>query len=74
MGAIRGARQDITMMTMLNSKERTLSEFVEIGQVMIFWEYCYINCLDSKNSGLEFVKIWESGEGSLLEFSPMAQW
>ncbi|KAJ7487263.1 S-adenosyl-L-methionine-dependent methyltransferase [Mycena galericulata] len=55
MGSMRAYTQDITMMIMHNSKERTLQEYVEIGA----------------RSGLRFVKVWSQGEVGLVEFELM---
>ncbi|EKM76021.1 hypothetical protein AGABI1DRAFT_79240 [Agaricus bisporus var. burnettii JB137-S8] len=51
-GRIRQYTLDINMMTMLNSKERTLQDFIDLGET----------------AGLQFVKIWEAGEMGLVEF------
>ncbi|KAJ6544755.1 S-adenosyl-L-methionine-dependent methyltransferase [Mycena vulgaris] len=51
-GSVRAYTQDITMLFMLNSKERTLQEFVDIAA----------------RSGFRFVKLWAQGEVGLLEF------
>ncbi|RDB28281.1 3-O-methyltransferase 2 [Hypsizygus marmoreus] len=46
-------QQDINMMGFVNSKERTLEEFIDLGS----------------QAGFDFVKIWDAGEAnSLLEF------
>ena len=42
----------MTLMLMWNSKERTLEEFVKIGE----------------EAGLSFVKLWNAGDMGLLEF------
>ncbi|KAJ7262897.1 S-adenosyl-L-methionine-dependent methyltransferase [Mycena rebaudengoi] len=49
---IRSYNQDVTMMAFLNSKERTLQEFIDLAA----------------GSGFRFVKLWPQGELSLLEF------
>ncbi|RDB28143.1 3-O-methyltransferase 2 [Hypsizygus marmoreus] len=54
-GRMRLYQQDINMMNLVNSKERTLPEFIEMG----------------KETGFEFVKMWDSGEAALLEFRPV---
>lgn len=41
------------MMTLLNSKERTLEDFIQLGN----------------SAGLDFVKLWEAGEMGLIEFT-----
>jgi hypothetical protein len=51
-GRLRQYTVDINMMTMLNSKERTLEDFIALGET----------------AGLQFVKIWEAGEMGLVEF------
>jgi hypothetical protein len=51
-GRIRQYILDINMMAVFNSRERTLEQFIELGQTV----------------GLEFVKLWETGEMSLIEF------
>ena len=51
-GRIRHYAIDIHFMTMLNSEVRTLPQFIELG----------------KSAGLEFVKNWDFGETSLLEY------
>ncbi|RDB17353.1 3-O-methyltransferase 2 [Hypsizygus marmoreus] len=49
-------QQDINMMGLVNSKERTLEEFIDLGS----------------QAGFEFVKTWDAGEAnSLLEFRPL---
>nr|P0CT90.1 RecName: Full=3-O-methyltransferase 2; Short=Mtrase 2 [Phanerochaete chrysosporium RP-78] len=52
-GRIRRYYQDITMLLGLNSKERTLQEFIDIGA----------------QAGLKFVKLWDGGQTALVEFS-----
>ncbi|KAJ7634568.1 S-adenosyl-L-methionine-dependent methyltransferase [Roridomyces roridus] len=54
MGRVRLYAQDINMMVVVNGQERTLAEFIQMGD----------------NSGFEFVKLWELGESGLLEFKP----
>ncbi|GLB39351.1 putative S-adenosyl-L-methionine-dependent methyltransferase [Lyophyllum shimeji] len=51
-GRIRQYNLDLDMMVMLNSKERTLDEFIDIGE----------------KSGLSFVKLWDLGEMGVVEF------
>ncbi|KAJ6619669.1 S-adenosyl-L-methionine-dependent methyltransferase [Mycena sp. CBHHK59/15] len=53
-GRFRLYAQDINMMTLLNSQERTLPQFIEMGA----------------SSGFEFVKLWDLGEVGLMEFVP----
>ncbi|KAJ7634558.1 S-adenosyl-L-methionine-dependent methyltransferase [Roridomyces roridus] len=55
-GCIRPYNQDINMMSCLNSQERTLAEFIEIGAA----------------SGFEFAKLWDIGEAGVVEFKLMA--
>ena len=52
MGRIHQYELDLTLMLMLNSKLRTLEEFIKIGE----------------EAGLCFVKLWNAGDLSLLEF------
>ncbi|KAJ7913390.1 S-adenosyl-L-methionine-dependent methyltransferase [Mycena leptocephala] len=49
---VRPYNQDLAMMAFLNSKERTLQEFIDLGA----------------RSGFRFVKLWPQGELGLLEF------
>jgi hypothetical protein len=49
---IRQYTVDINMMTVLNSKERTLEDFIILGE----------------SAGLQFVKLWEAGELAVVEF------
>ncbi|RDB18706.1 3-O-methyltransferase 2 [Hypsizygus marmoreus] len=51
-GRIRQYNLDLDMMVMLNGKERTLEEFLKLGE----------------ESGLSFVKLWEVGELGVVEF------
>ncbi|KAF6754137.1 S-adenosyl-L-methionine-dependent methyltransferase [Ephemerocybe angulata] len=51
-GRIRQYNLDLVMMSLLNAQERTLEDFVELGEA----------------SGLEFVKLWDFGEMSAVEF------
>jgi hypothetical protein len=51
-GRIREYALDMAMMNLVNSKERTLEEFVELGE----------------KAGLKFVKLWTTSEMSLVEF------
>jgi len=51
-GRIRQYNGDIHMMAMLNSAERRLPQFIGLGDA----------------SGLEFVKLWDLGEMSLVEY------
>ncbi|KAJ7634566.1 S-adenosyl-L-methionine-dependent methyltransferase [Roridomyces roridus] len=55
-GRVRQYNQDINMMICLNSQERTLAEFTEMGAA----------------SGFEFVKLWDLGEAGVVEFKPKA--
>ncbi|KAJ7634560.1 S-adenosyl-L-methionine-dependent methyltransferase [Roridomyces roridus] len=55
-GRVRQYNQDINMMVCLNSQERILAEFTEIGAA----------------SGFEFVKLWDLGEAGVVELRPMA--
>ena len=52
MGRIRQYNLDLAMMLMLNGKERTLDEFIKIGE----------------EAGLSFVKLWNTSDLGLLEF------
>ncbi|KXN91143.1 Sterigmatocystin 8-O-methyltransferase [Leucoagaricus sp. SymC.cos] len=52
-GRLRQYTMDINMMALLNSKERTLQDFIELGT----------------SAGLDFVKLWETGEMGLIEFT-----
>jgi hypothetical protein len=51
-GRIRQYNIDIHLMAMLNSEERRLPEFIRLGEA----------------AGLEFVKLWDLGEMSLVEY------
>ena len=51
-GRIRQYNLDIHMMTLLNSEERRLPEFIKLGEA----------------AGLEFVKLWDVGEMGLVEY------
>jgi len=51
-GRIRQYRLDLVMMLVFNSKERTLEEFIKIGE----------------EAGLSFVKLWNTSDLGLLEF------
>ncbi|KAJ7127080.1 S-adenosyl-L-methionine-dependent methyltransferase [Mycena epipterygia] len=53
-GRFRLYAQDINMLSVLNSQERTLPQFIDIGA----------------RSGFEFVKLWDLGEVGLMEFAP----
>ncbi|KXN84698.1 Sterigmatocystin 8-O-methyltransferase [Leucoagaricus sp. SymC.cos] len=55
MGCLRLYQQDINMMTLGGSKERTLEEFIDMG----------------KKCGFKFVKLWDSGETAVVEFVPV---
>ena len=52
-GRLRQYTMDINMMTLLNSKERSLEDFIQLGN----------------SAGLDFVKLWETGEMGLVEFT-----
>ncbi|KAJ7170592.1 S-adenosyl-L-methionine-dependent methyltransferase [Mycena crocata] len=54
-GRFRLYAQDINMCCLLNSQERTLDQFIDIGA----------------HSGFEFVKLWDLGEVGLMEFIPI---
>jgi hypothetical protein len=43
---------DINMMALFNTAERTLDDFLKLGE----------------SAGLKFVKLWEMGETALIEF------
>ncbi|KAF8876830.1 S-adenosyl-L-methionine-dependent methyltransferase [Infundibulicybe gibba] len=51
-GSVRRYQLDINMMNLLNSKERTLQEFIDIG----------------KRAGFDFIRLWDSGEADVIEF------
>jgi hypothetical protein len=51
-GKVRQYNLDMTMLLCYNSKERTLQEFVKLGE----------------DAGLKFVKLWEFGELGAVEF------
>ncbi|KAF9544584.1 S-adenosyl-L-methionine-dependent methyltransferase [Agrocybe pediades] len=51
-GRIRQYNLDLDMMTMLNSEERRLPEFVKLGEA----------------AGLKFEKLWDFGETGLVEY------
>jgi hypothetical protein len=51
-GRIRQYNADIDMMAMLNSQERRLPDLIRLGEA----------------SGLEFVKLWDLGDTSLIEY------
>ncbi|KAJ7487261.1 S-adenosyl-L-methionine-dependent methyltransferase [Mycena galericulata] len=53
-GRVRPYAQDINMLVLLNSQERTLPQFIAMGAL----------------SGFEFVKLWDLGEVGLMEFAP----
>ncbi|KAF4564046.1 hypothetical protein EYR36_003297 [Pleurotus pulmonarius] len=48
-------QQDMNMMISFNSKERTLDEFIRIGEA----------------SGFRFEKLWDGGEAGIVEFVPV---
>jgi hypothetical protein len=54
-GRLRQYTLDMDMMIMLNSKERTLDDFIALGDT----------------AGLKFVKLWEAGEMGLIEFESL---
>ncbi|TFK35105.1 S-adenosyl-L-methionine-dependent methyltransferase [Crucibulum laeve] len=51
-GRIRQYNLDIDMMNMLNSEERTVDEFIKLGEA----------------AGLHFTKVWDIGELGVIEF------
>ncbi|KAJ3504648.1 hypothetical protein NLJ89_g7830 [Agrocybe chaxingu] len=51
-GRIRQYNLDLDMMTMLNSEERRLPDFIHLGEM----------------AGLRFVKLWDLGETGVVEF------
>ena len=51
-GRIRQYNLDIQMMSLLNSEERRLPDLIRLGEA----------------AGLEFVKLWDLGEMSLVEY------
>jgi len=51
-GRIRQYNLDLDMMTMLNSEERRIPEFIQLGEA----------------AGLRFVKLWDFGETGLVEY------
>ena len=51
-GRIRQYNLDLQMMTVLNSEQRRLPEFIKLGEA----------------AGLEFVKLWDLGENGLVEY------
>ncbi|KAF9014286.1 S-adenosyl-L-methionine-dependent methyltransferase [Cyathus striatus] len=53
MGRVRLYEQDLNMMILMNSKERTLQEFINLAN----------------QTGFKFEHLWDSGEAGLIEFS-----
>ncbi|KJA18249.1 hypothetical protein HYPSUDRAFT_70031 [Hypholoma sublateritium FD-334 SS-4] len=53
MARIRAYNQDMNMLTSCNSQERTLQEFIDMGN----------------KTGFQFVKLWDAGEAGLVEFT-----
>jgi len=51
-GRIRQYNLDIHMMTILNSEERRLADFIRLGEI----------------AGLKFVKFWDIGDTGLVEY------
>ncbi|KAH7874191.1 S-adenosyl-L-methionine-dependent methyltransferase [Lentinula edodes] len=51
-GRARLYQQDMNMLNLFNSRERTLQEFITIG----------------KKSNFKFIKLWDAGESSIVEF------
>ncbi|KZV90766.1 S-adenosyl-L-methionine-dependent methyltransferase [Exidia glandulosa HHB12029] len=54
-GVLRHHLMDVNMLSTFNSAERTLDDFIRIGQV--------------NAAGFRFVRIWEGGEVTVLEFT-----
>lgn len=66
MGRVRLYQQDLNMMNTLNSKERTLEELGESAAR----GYNHLDLYSCRNeAGFKFVKLWEAGEASIVEFS-----
>jgi hypothetical protein len=57
-------------MFMLNGKERTLQEFIEMGCVnnLVGNLIASLTIYTRTQSGFQFVKLWAAGEVGLLEF------
>ncbi|KZV83925.1 S-adenosyl-L-methionine-dependent methyltransferase [Exidia glandulosa HHB12029] len=53
-GVLRHHLMDVNMLSTFNSAERTLDDFIRIGNA----------------AGFQFVRIWEGGEVPVLEFTP----
>jgi hypothetical protein len=51
-GGVEPYNLDISMMVVLNSKERTLREFIKLGE----------------EAGLQFVKFWPLSDRALVEY------
>jgi len=51
-GRLRQYAMDINIMTLMNGRERTLMDFIRLGEM----------------AGLSFVKHWETAEMGLVEF------
>ncbi|KJA28851.1 hypothetical protein HYPSUDRAFT_33246 [Hypholoma sublateritium FD-334 SS-4] len=49
---VRPYNQDLNMLATCNSQERTLQEFIDMGE----------------KTGFKFVKLWDAGEAGLVEF------
>lgn len=59
------------MLSLLNSQERTLPQFIDIGLVrMPVSNVSFLTRLHRARSGFEFVKLWDLGEVGLMEFAP----
>ncbi|GJJ14270.1 hypothetical protein Clacol_008534 [Clathrus columnatus] len=53
MGRLRLYEQDLNMMIIFNSKERTLQEFINLGE----------------QTGFKYEKVWDAGTTGIIEFS-----
>ncbi|KZW01646.1 S-adenosyl-L-methionine-dependent methyltransferase [Exidia glandulosa HHB12029] len=51
-GAQRKIHQDLNMLSLFNSRERTLDEFIAIGS----------------RAGLKFARVWDGGDTAIVEF------
>lgn len=63
--------QDVKMMMLFNSKERTLGEFINIRFVQTsihsFYEPSEVTRISSSRAGLTFERLWDGGRTSLIQ-------
>jgi hypothetical protein len=72
LGRIGAIDMDLNMLSTLNSKERTLSKFVNLGYETMFSSKLDLIGMYNTQARPRFVKMWKVGDMDIREFAPVA--